>query len=222
VSALIAVCELWAGTVAAAALDLSLSGPSGKPAANTVVLIHNLDDPVGMPDLPTPAVTVVQQGQMFAPAVSVVHVGTRVRFPNFDRMRHHVYSFSTAKRFELRLYSGEQVPHIDFDRTGIVVVGCNIHDWMEAYIYVTDAGAAAVTDAGGTARFPSLPAGRYRIDVWHPPLEHAVAARELTLANGAHVRATIALESPVAPIDQSRPHDDPLAALFEATLDAAD
>ena len=70
---------------------------------------------------------------------SSVGVGTRVEFPNNDSVSHQVYSFSPAKRFQLPLYKGEIHPPVTFDQPGLVVLGCNIHDSMVGYIYVTDA-----------------------------------------------------------------------------------
>ena len=74
----------------------------------------------------------------FVPHVKPVVVGSPVYFPNKDDVRHHVYSFSPAKRFELPLYSGTPAAPVVFDRPGIVAIGCNIHDWMLGYIYVAE------------------------------------------------------------------------------------
>lgn len=128
---------------------LTLQGPPGK---TTVVLKANMD----------------QRDQEFAPRVLAVHTNTEVRFPNSDNIRHQVYSFSPAKRFELRLYSGTPSDPLLFDKAGVVVLGCNIHDWMVGYIFVTDDPWFAVSDASGMVRFDDMPAGHYAATVWHP------------------------------------------------------
>ena len=79
-----------------------------------------------------------QRKLMFVPDVLVVQTGTAVDFPNSDQVRHQVYSFSGAKTFELALYAGRAHAPVVFDRSGLVTLGCNIHDSMVGYIWVTD------------------------------------------------------------------------------------
>jgi plastocyanin len=107
----------------------------------------------------------------FVPRVKPIFVGSTVSFPNKDNVRHHVYSFSPAKRFELPLYSGVPAQPVLFDKAGVVVLGCNIHDWMIGYIYVSESPYFAKTGADGIAVIPDLPARSYFVRVWHPQLE---------------------------------------------------
>ena len=113
----------------------------------------------------------------FVPHVKAIQTGTAVSFPNRDDVRHHVYSFSPAKRFELPLYVGTPAQPVVFDQPGVVAIGCNIHDWMVGYLYVSPSPHFATTGAQGTARIAGLPAGRYTVHVWHPRL---AAAEETT------------------------------------------
>jgi hypothetical protein len=110
----------------------------------------------------------MQKGMLFTPFVLPVRVGTTVSFPNQDDVRHHVYSFSSAKRFELRLYGRDETKKVTFDVPGLVPLGCNIHDNMLSYIYVTAHPVYAVTDNKGQARLRGLPSGAYATFVWHP------------------------------------------------------
>ena len=98
-------------------------------------------------------------------------MGTAVIFPNSDNIRHHVYSFSPAKRFELPLYSGVPAEPVVFDKVGFVTLGCNIHDWMIAYIAVLPTPYFQVTRGDGRAVLKDLPAGQYTVQVWHPALK---------------------------------------------------
>ena len=107
-----------------------------------------------------------QRDRQFAPQVLVVQTGTAVNFPNFDTVRHHVYSFSPIKVFETKLYSGTPSEPIMFDKPGIATLGCNIHDRMSAHIVVVDTALFAKTDASGTARFADLPAGEHQLKAW--------------------------------------------------------
>ncbi len=92
-------------------------------------------------------------------------------------MRHHVYSFSPAKRFELPLYAGVPAEPVVFDKPGVVVLGCNIHDWMVGYVYVSESPYFAKTGKDGKALLTELPPRAYTLRVWHPQLD---AAEETT------------------------------------------
>ncbi|MFZ6814852.1 methylamine utilization protein [Undibacterium sp. Rencai35W] len=108
-----------------------------------------------------------QKDKKFMPLVTVVQTGTSISFPNNDTVRHHAYSFSPAKTFELKLYAGKPEAPIIFDKPGTIVVGCNIHDQMLAYIQVVDTPYFAKTDASGKARVASIPNGKYTLKTWH-------------------------------------------------------
>jgi plastocyanin len=112
--------------------------------------------------------TMDQRDLAFMPDVLVVQTGTAVSFPNHDTVKHQVYSFSPAKTFQLPLYVGKVYPPLVFDKPGIVTIGCNIHDSMLGFIYVTDSPWFAKTDAAGNADIDQLPAGSYDIALWHP------------------------------------------------------
>lgn len=148
----------------AATFQAHVQEADGKPVADAVI---TLAGPAGR--APGAAQAVMdQRAKAYLPHVLAVRTGTAVSFPNSDNIRHQVYSFSPAKRFELRLYEGTPTSPVVFDKPGVVVLGCNIHDWMLGYIYVTDDPWFAVTDAEGNARFSDLPAGAYQITAWHP------------------------------------------------------
>jgi plastocyanin len=153
----------WAG---AATLDVEMREHTGKLLADAVV---TLQGPIDQPAIQLDA-DMDQRGQQFAPHVLAVHSGTPIRFPNSDNIRHQVYSFSPAKRFELRLYKGTPSDPVLFDKPGVVVLGCNIHDSMLGYVYVTDDPRFGVTDAQGKLALDNLPAGDYRVTLWHPLL----------------------------------------------------
>ena len=109
----------------------------------------------------------------FVPYVKAVVVGTPVDFPNNDGIRHHVYSFSPPKVFELPLYAGTPAYPIVFDRPGVVTLGCNIHDWMVGHIYVSETPYFGTTGSEGRVTLDNLPPGPYVARVWHPSLDAA-------------------------------------------------
>lgn len=148
----------------AAALQAELVDAAGEPLGDAVITLRG---PLNSPRAPLPA-QMDQHNKQFQPHVLAVRTGTSVSFPNSDDIRHQVYSFSPAKRFELRLYQGTPSEPVLFDKPGLVVLGCNIHDWMLGYIYVTDDPWFAVSDDDGRAVIADLPTGRYVVTLWHP------------------------------------------------------
>jgi plastocyanin len=145
----------------------------GQPVADAVVIAVPADGarpPAKSAERPRAGV-VDQVNKEFTPKVTAILVGTAVTFPNHDDVRHHVYSFSPAKRFELPLYAGEPAGPVVFDKPGVVVLGCNIHDWMVGYIYVSESPYFAKTDKDGKAIIAELPPRAYAVRVWHPQLE---------------------------------------------------
>ncbi len=111
-----------------------------------------------------------QQNKQFIPYVTAVQVGTAVMFPNKDNIRHHVYSLSPAKRFELPLYAGVPAEPVVFDKEGFVTLGCNIHDWMIAYVAVLATPYFQITGRDGHVLLKDLAPGKYVVAVWHPLL----------------------------------------------------
>jgi plastocyanin len=108
-----------------------------------------------------------QKGKEFIPHILVIPPGTAVYFPNSDDIQHHVYSFSKAKRFEIKLYKGMPAEPIVFDQPGLVALGCNIHDWMLGYILITETPYFTQTNAEGHWSI-DVPAGDYQVSLWHP------------------------------------------------------
>ena len=104
------------------------------------------------------------------PALTVVYKGAQISFPNNDNIRHHVYSFSRSNPFEIPLYAGQTAPPVTFANPGVVALGCNVHDWMSAYVFVSDTPFYAVTGSDGVARIQGLPPGDYAVEVWHASL----------------------------------------------------
>ncbi|MBL9215125.1 MAG: methylamine utilization protein [Opitutaceae bacterium] len=172
---------LLAAAGAAADLAVAVRSAQGEPVADAVVALVPLDRPAPPPA--GAAGEIVQQHEEFTTYVTVVQAGTRVVFPNRDTVQHHVYSLSKAKRFELPLYNPGQAESFVFDVSGTVTLGCNIHDWMLAYLVVVPTPHFAKTDAQGAAQV-AAPAGRYRLELWHPRLGAAVT-QEVALTGAA-------------------------------------
>lgn len=152
----------------AASIFVQVVAPTGAALPDAAVYA----EPVSGPALPKFQKTteIQQKGRKFLPLTTVVQVGTNISFPNNDTVRHHVYSLSPAKVFDLKLYAGEPENPIYFDKPGTVVVGCNIHDQMVAYIHVVPTPHFAKTDISGKARLDGIASGTYRLKAWHASL----------------------------------------------------
>src|SRR6185437_9078439 len=182
---------LRAEPAAAASLAITVQLPDGRPLVDAVVTVQ----PIGK-KLPPPAPihsVMDQMNRMFTPEVLVVPVGSSVSFPNSDSVSHQIYSFSPPRRFQLPLYRGKPYPPVVFDEAGIVILGCNIHDWMIGYIDVTDAPFYGTTDSRGTWT-AEVPAGHYEITVWHPRMREQTPALVRELSIDASDQATLTLE----------------------------
>lgn len=155
------------------AFALTLQGTvmttEGEPVVEAVITAVGLTK--NKPFLATSPHTIDQRNREFVSHILAVHTGESVVFPNSDNIQHHVYSFSPANPFEIQLYKGMPAKPISFDKAGIVVLGCNIHDWMVGYVYVTDAPYFTQTDAKGAWTL-NLPADDYTLTLWHPNLDN--------------------------------------------------
>src|SRR3954464_902084 len=183
VALLSGMATLVASPSLAADLDVRVQDRNGQSLSQVVVLIESARGEPAKPLAPAPAV-VDQLHQQFVPGVIAVRTGTAISFPNSDSVSHQVYSFSPAKRFELGLYRGVPRDPVVFDKPGIVVLGCNIHDNMIGYVYVTDAPYFGTTDETGHFRVAIAP-GQYRVHVWSPRFSKSDNAVERSVdANG--------------------------------------
>jgi plastocyanin len=163
----------------AAAVDVRAVGSDGLPLAEAVVFLESREAKLAA--RPLPGVELEQSQRKFARRVTVVTVGTEMRFPNRDTVRHHVYSFSPAKTFELKLYTGTPATPVVFDKPGIAVLGCNIHDQMLAWVVIVDTPHYAMTDAQGQLRLDNVPPGQYRLRSWHPGMAPGAPANDEAL-----------------------------------------
>ncbi len=179
----------------AATLQVQVKDASGKPLQDTVVYaIAGASHDMRPPKSP---VAVEQVDREFVPYVTVLQTGTTVTFPNRDPILHHVYSFSPAKPFEIKLYTGKSPVEVVFDKPGVVALGCNIHDWMIGYIAVVPTPWFAKTDAAGTAIIRDLPPGGYDIQAWHPHQRGTIGPSRVTFdaASSTH-SAAFTLDAP--------------------------
>jgi plastocyanin len=177
------------GGASATPVEAVILTPSGAAVADAGVVL--------LPVAPTRAKTrngasIEQRNREFMPYVTIVQTGTAVDFPNNDQIKHHVYSFSAPKQFEIKLYAGKPGKPVVFDKPGEVVIGCNIHDWMEAHVLVVDTPWFAKTGADGKALLADVPPGRYKLQLWHPQQKAPQALRDIEIGSApAHLKLAL-------------------------------
>ncbi len=181
----------------AATLTVTVADMQGKPVPGVAV--------VAVPAIPEadpgPQAAVMDQvGLKFEPQLLVVRRGTVVSFPNSDDVAHQVYSFSPAKHFALPLYRGQAAAPVTFDQSGLVILGCNIHDSMIGYVYVADSPHFGKTDVSGRIEFASLPEGAYRLLAWNPRFTEATPELSQQVTLSADSTAAFRLTRPLLPL----------------------
>jgi plastocyanin len=190
---------LFCGSTQAADLTVDVLTTAGRPMANAVVSLYGSSgaQPAAALSHSGPY-QMSQENIEFHPFVLLAPVGATVSFPNFDSVRHHVYSFSPAKKFELKLFGREEHRTVTFDRPGVVAVGCNIHDRMSAYIYVTDTPYVAKSDSHGRVVIHNAPDGAVSMKIWQPYLKAPgqTSVRSLTLQGAERVEVRLDIRDP--------------------------
>jgi len=188
---------LIAPTVLSAQLNVSLGSNIGQTLPDlTGAVVYLISDNKALaahkPETKAAnaSAEMAQHKLQFAPYIRVVQSGTPVSFPNKDDVAHHVYSFSPNHAFELELYKGREVPEKHFSSPGVVNLGCNIHDWMQGYIYIVDtpwfsqvvnnSGTknSAAKQNGQIAQIFDVPKGIYTLRFWHPGMDRKEAVNQ--------------------------------------------
>jgi hypothetical protein len=177
-------------TASAAAIAVSVTDQSGNSVPDAVIYATPRSGNIPRPLRPA---SIAQIEKQFTPKVTVVQTGASINFPNRDSVRHHVYSFSPAKSFEIKLYVGSPPEPVVFDKPGDVVLGCNIHDNMYAFVYVVNTPFFAKTDASGNAIIDGLPAGEFDFAIWHFAQSAPAPARPIRLRSDERLSTKISI-----------------------------
>lgn len=186
---------LCATLAQAASVRVQVVDQTGAPVPDAVVYAMPA---TGKPPATKPAGAIIDQvKRRFVPLVSVVQTGASVTFPNRDNIEHDVYSFSPAKRFELNLYHGIPANPVVFDKPGLVVMGCNIHDEMVSYLLIVDTPWFAKTDAKGVAVIDNLPADALKLTAWHSRLgdPNAQPTQKITVTADSSAKFALQLKA---------------------------
>ena len=180
------------GATRAAQLELKLTEARGAGVADAVVSLRPADGRPIPTLTPLTGVEVQQLNRELVPYVTAVTAGTTINLPNNDTVEHHAYSLSPALKFDLPLYKPKMNRALEFKTPGVVTIGCNIHDWMIAYVVVLDTPWFAKSAESGTVTISNVPPGRYTATIWHPRLAKEVT-QEFTVADTPAAAPTVVL-----------------------------
>ena len=184
----LAVIVLGAAAAQAADLQITVNDSAGEPLADMVMYAEPIGGAAAAQPYTGAPVVIDQIHKEFVPRVTVVQTGTPIDFPNSDNIRHEVYSFSPAKVFTSKLYSGRQAAPVVFDKPGAIALGCNIHDRMLAWVRVVNTPYFAKSGANGSGTISGLKPGDYRLSVWYPAADSEPEVQQIHVnAEGAHL-----------------------------------
>lgn len=132
-----------------------------------------------------PPVLVDQMDMTFVPHLIAVRESQPVHFANSDAANHNVRSAALDRRNQFNVLtpvdgSHKRVFYTDAKQRPIRL-GCEIHGWMRAWVYVFDHPYFAVTDAKGQFSLDHVPPGKYVLKLRQPD-GGLQADREITLA----------------------------------------
>ena len=159
----------------------------GAGPRSVVIFVEDASD--SMRVSPTPPVPVMmQENEEFVPHVLPVRVGTAVAFPNADDFYHNVFSVMAGDRFDLGRFGKGESAGQTFTRPGVVVVRCEIHSRMKAYVRVLETACFTVPDSTGWFQIADVPGGLHTVKAWHPA--KGEQARSVTVAESdtLHIR----------------------------------
>ena len=181
-------------------VDVFVVDKDGQPVADVAVYAMR---PGEQNDLSAPTASAVmdQIDKQFVPHLLVVQTGTPVEFPNSDTVAHHVYSFSHPNKFLLPMYKGEQHPPVTFEHSGVVSIGCNIHDHMLGYILVVDSTTYTKTDENGKASLSLENAEDYEISIWSPRIRdvHELLSKTVVMSGNPGSEVKFHLSKKLSP-----------------------
>jgi plastocyanin len=196
---------------AAAQLNVQVLSVSTEPVSDVIVYLDiTADTTANTPQSAAPAarsVDVLQHDKRFVPYVSVIQRNDKVVFRNSDDITHQIYSATGPAHFAFQLRAGESHTVTEFAQAGVVAMGCNIHDWMSGYILVINSALFTSSAKDGWARFADLPAGDYRVSIWHPQMREQLAPVHVDgLATDRELR--IQLTKKMAEVPRQKALDD--------------
>lgn len=195
--ALFAAC--WGALASSQSLQVTLTDTEGERVSDAVVELV-LPEKMRAQFSGGGDAIIDQLDKEFIPTITTIVVGSKISFPNSDDILHHVYSFSPVNTFDIPLYGKDVDARFieEFPQAGVVEIGCNIHDWMLAYIYIAESSKVAISNEDGIAEISNLPAGTFPVRIWHSRLprntDYIMANATITASGVAELEVSLQLE----------------------------
>ena len=165
------------------------TGQEHAASKDLVVFLDGVPQQEGS-SLPRQNPRMLQQHGRFIPHVLPILAGATVEFPNQDDFYHNVFSVVAGDRFDLGRFAAGKSEQQPFTKPGVVVVRCEIHSGMKAFIVVLENPYFAVPDTTGRFEIPAVPTGTYTIKAWHPT--QGEQSRSITVPDAAAVEVNFA------------------------------
>jgi len=188
---LVLSCLVFSANLIAGEVTITIEDKKNHPVHDTIIELIGIASNKIVKD----SIEITQKNKEFSPEISIMPSGSSVLFTNEDPFQHHVYSVSKGNQFDLPLYQGTPSEQITFESPGVVKLGCNIHDWMLAFAYVSQSEHLIVTGVDGRARFPDIPEGEYELRIWNPRLKNnkKVVSQSLSVGRNTPVEHSVLL-----------------------------
>ena len=168
-----------------------------------------LEDIKGKKENVPPSKYVIDQKDCsYEPHVLIVEHGDRFTVANSDPLLHNVHGYfaenhSSAFNIAEPVKGMKQVQRVR--KPGMYLLECDVHPWMNCYVYIADDGYAAVTDKSGNFTIQDVPAGKYKLVMWHEGWDTKIVSgkpeysrpvedtQEITVEGGKTATATFTL-----------------------------
>ncbi|HSI73449.1 MAG TPA: hypothetical protein VK934_09750 [Fimbriimonas sp.] len=175
---------LAASSLQKADVSGSVKLKNGSPAPMAAVWLEGSEK-----STPLTKALVDQRDRAFEPHVSIVTVGTKMQFPNNDTVTHNVFADYNSNKFNVGTYPRGKSKAVTFNQKGLVVLLCNLHSEMSAFVVVVDTPFYSVADGKGIYKVPAVPAGKYTLHVWHESGQSL--EQDVTISGGTNLNLTL-------------------------------
>jgi plastocyanin len=172
------------------AADLLLSPQ--KEIRNAVVWLENPPANAAWPKRDE-KVEMDQKGCVYIPRIVVVPVGGTVDFLNSDRLLHNIHATPNLNAPFNRTQPKNRTIPITFVKPEIIPIVCDLHPWMASWVVVAAHPFYAITAGDGQFAFDNLPAGQYRLQIWHERL--GTVSAQVTVGDSQPARVTVEMKA---------------------------
>lgn len=133
----------------------------------------------------------------FEPIVGIAYKGANFKIKNSDELLHNtnlgMLLTETTRRsvYNLALPNKDQVITKPVRSAGLIIVKCDAHEWMRGYVYASEHPYVAITDASGNFEIKDLPAGKYKVRIWHEGFKEVTKTVEVSSGKPSGLDATL-------------------------------